>query len=126
MSASASASNPTRGHPLYIASAAILSLGCAATLFVFLTASPIPDADIVGYRLIGGRIFPVTIEDSARAAQTLEAVGGRANVDAAEFDAWIGSLWHGRRLAYTLVSAALLLAGLCAHAARLTSEGPAE
>jgi hypothetical protein len=118
-----SASHLTRGQSLYLASALILSLGCAAALLVFLTASPDADPDIVGYRLVDGRVIPVTIEHSARTVQTLEAVGGRINVDAAVLDAWIGSLWHGRRLAYTLAATTLFLAGLCACAARLTTEG---
>ncbi len=100
----------------------ILTLGCAAALLVFATASPAPDADIVGYRLVAGQIFPVRLEDSARNVQTLEAIGGRANLDAAEFDAWIGSLWHGRRLSYTLATVTLLLAGLTVYSARLTTD----
>lgn len=120
------ASRLTRSQSLYVASAVIFSLGCAAALLIFLTASPEGDADIVGYRLIGGRIFPVTIEDSALSVQTLEARGGRANLYAAELDAWIGSLWHGRRLSCTFVSATIVLAGLCAYAAHVTTEGVAK
>jgi hypothetical protein len=32
----------------------------------------------------------------------MERMGGQSNVVAAEFREWFGSLWHGRRLAYTL------------------------
>lgn len=32
----------------------------------------------------------------------MERIGGQSNVLAAEFREWFSSLWHGRRLAYTL------------------------
>ena len=36
---------------------------------------------------------------------------GKANVLAAEFTRWLGSLWHGRRLALTVACATVLVAG---------------
>jgi hypothetical protein len=32
----------------------------------------------------------------------MERIGGKSVIVGVEFDDWIGSLWHGRRLAYTL------------------------
>jgi hypothetical protein len=32
----------------------------------------------------------------------MERIGGKSVILGVEFDDWIGSLWHGRRLAYTL------------------------
>jgi hypothetical protein len=116
------ASQHTRGRLLYIASAIIFFSGCTAAVLIFSTAAPEDDPDIVGYRLIGGREFPITLEHSFRAEQTLEAIGGTANVDAAELDHWIGSLWHGRHLAYALATSAIVLSVLFAWAARMTTE----
>jgi hypothetical protein len=86
--------------------------GMCATFLVFLAAAPDTDPDMVGYRLVGGHVFPVNRADSLRAIRTLESVGGSANADAAELDDWIGALWRGRRLCYMLVVAQVLLAGL--------------
>jgi hypothetical protein len=33
----------------------------------------------------------------------MERIGGKSNVVATEIREWFGSLWHGRRLAHTLV-----------------------
>jgi hypothetical protein len=120
------ASHSLRRPLLYAASAIILLVGCVAAFLVFLAAAPDTDPDIVGYRLVGGHVFPVRREDSLRAVRTLESVGGSAYVDAAELDDWIGALWHGRRLSYTLVVAAFVLAGLCAGAARVVAEDVAQ
>ena len=105
-------------RPLYLASAVILLVGGVAAALVFVTAAPNLDEDVVGYRMVDGHTYPVTLEQSARDMQILRAEGGRANVAAAELDAWAGSLWRGRRLSYTLAAISAVLAGLCAGIAR--------
>ncbi len=40
---------------------------------------------------------------SKRYEYEMERIGGKSNVLAAEFREWFVSLWHGQRLAYTLV-----------------------
>jgi hypothetical protein len=113
-------SSLTLRRPLHLASAAILLVGWVAALLVFLTATRSVDDDVVGYRITGGQAFPITLGHSTRDVQILEAQGGRANLAAAELDAWIGSLWHGRRLSYTLAAVSVALAGLCAGIAHLS------
>ncbi len=119
-------STMTLPRRLHLASAAILLIGAVAAGIVFLTATPRVDEDVVAYRISGGRAYPVTLEHSTRDVQILEAEGGRANVAAAEFSGWIGSLWHGRRLSYTLAAITLALAGLCAGIAHLSIKVVAE
>ena len=41
--------------------------------------------------------------ESKRYEYEMERIGGKSNVLAAEFREWFVSLWHGRRLAHTLV-----------------------
>jgi hypothetical protein len=40
--------------------------------------------------------------NAKRYAYEMERIGGQSNVLAAEIRDWFSSLWHGRRLAYTL------------------------
>ena len=40
--------------------------------------------------------------NAKRSENEMKSIGGQANVMAAEFREWFGSLWHGRRLARTL------------------------
>jgi hypothetical protein len=107
---------------LYLGSIVILVLGLLAAALVFLTATRDVGRNVVGYRIEDGRSFPITLSQSRPDVRVLELQGGRANLAAAELDEWIASLWHGRRLAYVLVSVSLALAGLCALAGRLIAE----
>lgn len=107
---------------LYVASATLLVVGGTAALLVFLAASRPADPGIVGYRITGdGTLTSIQLEDSRRDVRMLEVDGGRANLAAAELDGWIGSLWRGRRLSYTLATVTVVLSALCAWAARLTA-----
>ena len=45
--------------------------------------------------------------NAKRYENEMKSVGGQANLMAAEFQDWFGSLWHGRRLALTLAVLAL-------------------
>jgi hypothetical protein len=44
-----------------------------------------------------------TLNDSKRYEYEMERIGGKSNMVAAELRDWFGSLWHGKRLAHTLV-----------------------
>ena len=57
-----------------------------------------------------------------REMQQLERLGGRASVRTAEFDQWLSSLWHGRRLAATLAVLGLVLGGACWRIGALMAE----
>src|SRR6266851_7468050 len=70
---------------------AILVLGFAAAVVIYLTAKP-PPGNPLGYDPL----------DTKRYLHDLEVYGGKANVLAAEFREWFDSLWHGERLAFTV------------------------
>ena len=70
---------------------AILALGFAAAVVIYLTAQP-PPGNALGYDPL----------DTKRYLHDLEVYGGKANVLAAEFRDWFDSLWHGKRLAITV------------------------
>ena len=57
-----------------------------------------------------------------REMQQLERLGGRASVQTAEFDQWLSSLWHGRRLAGTLAVLGLVVGGACWRVGGLMAE----
>lgn len=80
----------------------ILIAGALAAALVFLRAGPdgAPASD--RYELVNGVVYPVAPGESKSDAFQAEQLGGAANVVASEFREWLGSLWHGRKLAYTL------------------------
>jgi hypothetical protein len=57
-----------------------------------------------------------------REMQQLERLGGRASVQTAEFDQWLSSLWHGRRLPVTLAVLGLVVGGACWRIGALMAE----
>ena len=61
-----------------------------------------------------------------REMRELERLGGTASVRTAEFDQWLSSLWHGRRLAGTLAVLALVVGGACWRVGGLMGEGAEE
>jgi hypothetical protein len=111
---------------LYLAAAIILVAGWAAAACVFVTSTGTVDADAVAYRIVGGNSYPITLGESKRDLQKLERLGGKATVWVVGLDAWLGSLWHGQRLSYTLALLSTAVAGLCAYIAGLMAEGRPE
>ncbi len=77
---------------------AIAALGLIAAIAVHFTAGADADAD------------PVAPQ---REMRELARLGGTATVQTVKFDRWLGSLWHGERLAGTLAVLGLLLGGAC-------------
>ncbi len=77
---------------------AILSAGLGSALVIFLTATLSP-ANPFGYEP----------EDSKQYLRQMEVYGGKANVLASDIRQWFESLWHGRRLAVTVVFLTLVL-----------------
>ena len=57
-----------------------------------------------------------------REMQQLERLGGRASVQTVEFDQWLSSLWHGRRLAATLAVLGLAVGVACWRVGALMAE----
>jgi hypothetical protein len=78
---------------------AILVLGFAAAVVIYLTAQP-PPANPLGYDPL----------DTKRYLHDLEVYGGKANVIAAEFRDWFDSLWHGKPLAFTVAALSVIAA----------------
>jgi hypothetical protein len=70
---------------------AILVLGFAAAVVIYLTAQP-PPGNPLGYDPL----------DTKKYLHDLEVYGGKANVLAAEFREWFDGLWHGKQLAFTV------------------------
>lgn len=103
---------------LYLASALILLVGWVAAALLFVNTAQNLQQVSVGYRIDGNHTFAISLEQSKGDQRMLREEGGEANVDAAELDAWAGSLWRGRRLSYTLVVISAVLALLCAGIAR--------
>ena len=81
-------------------SRAILVLGFAAALVIYLTAQPPPDNPL-GYDPL----------DTKKYLHDLEVYGGKANVIAAQFRDWFDSLWHGKQLAFTVAVLTVIAAG---------------
>jgi hypothetical protein len=70
---------------------AILVLGFAAALVIYLTAQPPPENPL-GYDPLTNKAY----------VHDLEVFGGKANVLVAQFREWFDSLWHGKQLAFTV------------------------
>jgi len=80
----------------------ILVAGALAAALVYLAAAPDGAAASARYELVNGVAYPVASGDNKLDTFQAEQLGGTANVVASEFREWLGSLWHGRKLAYTL------------------------
>jgi len=78
---------------------AILVLGFAAAVVIYLTAKP-PAGNPLGYDPM----------DTKRYLRDMEVYGGKANVLAAQFRDWFDSLWHGKRLAITVAALTVMAA----------------
>ncbi len=81
----------TREARIRLGTRAILAIGFAAAVVIYLTAQP-PLENPLGYDPL----------DTKKYLHDLEVYGGKANVLAAEFREWFDSLWHGERLAFTV------------------------
>ncbi len=107
---------------LYLAGAIVLAAGLiAAALVYFLAANP-TDIGATGYRIVGGNVYALTLAESTRELQEVERIGGKSAVLLLEFHRWFLSLWHGRRLAYTLALLSAAVALLCFYVAGLMGE----
>jgi len=79
--------------------AAVLAVGFAASIAIYLTARPEAENPL-GYDPMQTKTY----------LHDLELYGGKANVLAAEFREWFTGLWQGRNLAFTLVVITVLVA----------------
>jgi hypothetical protein len=86
---------------------AIIAAGLVAGAAAYVTASADPDADALAQQ---------------REMQQVERLGGTATVQTVKFNQWVGSLWHGERLAGTLAVLGLLVGGACWKLGELMAE----
>ena len=112
----------TPASRLYLASAIILVVGLIAAALVYLMAANQTDAGAAGYSIVGGNAYALSLDESTRELQQVERLGGKTAVLVLEFHRWFLSLWHGRRLAYTLALLSAVVALLCFHIAGLMGE----
>ncbi len=57
----------------------------------------------------------------------IERLGGKATVYAVRFNEWLGSLWHGRQLAFTVAVTSIAIALICFWVAnRLSATTPSD
>ena len=81
--------------------AAILAAGLLLSIAIYWTAAP-PPGNPLGY----------DPEDTKQYLRQMQTYGGNANVLASEIRLWFDSLWHGRRLGFTVAFLTLLSAAV--------------
>ncbi len=86
---------------------AIAAAGLVAGALAYATAGRDADVDAVAQQ---------------REMREVDRLGGTATVQTVKFDGWLGSLFHGERLAFTLVVLGLALGGACWHVGGLMAE----
>jgi len=85
-----------------LVAAGVLAAGWTAAVAVYATAAPaVTSPDVEEARL------------SKAYERQMEVFGGKAAIAGAELDDWLSSLWHGRRLAYTIAVLAVPVALAC-------------
>jgi hypothetical protein len=104
-----------------LAGTVILVVGWLAALFVYLAMGDEPGAN-AGYQIVNGHTYTIPLDSSTAEMQQLARIGGKASVWTYQFDRWLASLWHGRRLAYTLAVLTGGMALLCFYIADLMAE----
>jgi hypothetical protein len=92
---------------LYRAGILILLLGLGSALFIYFTTAPAPNDNAIDL-----------FQYSKMYARDLELIGGKANVLADELFRWLGGLWHGKALAYTIAVISIAASVLLFLAAR--------
>lgn len=80
----------------------VLALGLAAAALVFIV-TPVGNA--------GEDAATASIQETRQYQLAMERIGGKAVLLAAQFNDWLASLWHGRRLAGTLALLSVALSG---------------
>jgi hypothetical protein len=89
----------------------LLSVGLVAAGWICWDLYQAPDAPpVVAEQLGTGSSHPIAAGRSSHPDSQSKKLGDEVSDETAEFTAWFGSLWQGRRLAYTL---AVLSLGGC-------------
>ena len=86
---------------------AVIAIGLIAAAAAYFTAGADADTDALAQQ---------------REMRELERLGGTATAQTVRFNQWLGSLWHGERLAGTLAVLGLLVGGACWKIGELMAE----
>jgi len=105
--------------------AAILVLGLLSAIVVFIFASEAP-GNASAYQIIDGVSYPVDVNNTKSYNYNMERIGGKSAVFASDLDDWFSSLWHGKKLGYTLAVLSIVSTLLCYWLAYLFSLPPHE
>lgn len=93
-----SMTTPQTRFRLIIAAILVLGLGSAILIYLFAETAP---ANPLGYEPAESKMY----------VHDMLLYGGKANLLGSEFADWLGGLWHGKRLAFTVACITLLVAG---------------
>lgn len=84
----------------YLISAVVLLVGLGSAVLIYRAAENDTNDDL-GYRIVGGSIYPST-GDSKKYVHDMRLYGGEAAVMADKINRWFAGLWQGTSLAYTV------------------------
>ena len=106
----ATATPPARGIPLhkriYYSGVVALVAGLIGAALIYVFSVEVPATD------------PATQMASRRAYErSIELFGGKAMIPMVRFNQWLGTLWHGERLAFTVGVLSIVVALACFWAA---------
>lgn len=110
---------------LYLIAAAVLLMGLLSAGLIYRTAAE-QENRAAGYRFIGGNAYEVAPDDSKAYLRDMQLYGGTSGILIANFNRWLGSLWHGKRLAYVLAIFSVGTAYICFSVARGQMHGQTE
>lgn len=109
---------------LWLAAWAVLGAGLLAAAAILACAGEGADRErAMAYRVIDGKVFTVPLDEHSPELREVMRIGGDGGALIYRFDRWLSSLWHGRRLAATVLVLACGLSLLCFHIANLMREG---
>ncbi len=117
--------NPKLVQRLRRVGIAVLLLGLTAAVIVLLFGGEAPD-NTTSYEIIDGVSYPVDVNNTKSYNYNMERIVGKSGVFASDLDDWFSSLWHGKRLAYTLAGLSVVGFLLCFYFAHLFSLPPLE
>lgn len=110
---------------LWLAGWALLAAGLLAAAAIWIGAAPgeVEREHTMAYRVVDGKVFPIPLDDHSPELREVMRIGGGGGAFIYRLDRWLHSLWHGRRLAATVLVLAAAASLLCFHLAGLMREG---
>ncbi len=99
---------------LYLTSVAVLLAGLLCAAWVYLEATEeINSSNAVSYEVVAGHNYALTTDDSKRYQYDMERIGGKSVFVAEEISQWFASLWHGKRLSFTIALLSIVVSLAC-------------